>query len=581
MPNNFAKLTLIKCMYIIIFIGISISMSSCTTEFMDTSSKISAPEIKEVPLQGRWKIERSLSSDSTIKMGDSTNHWIGVIVELGQNSLLLGKDYWEDINYKIKRVNAEEYFLHRIKDTQDKLGIKNGEIFVVSVSAQNKFLYEFVDMSKNNKNEVTEEEAIINIEDQYFYMKKLSNQISDRSNKQNGGKLSSRAEKAYEASKGGTSGILIGLRGPLNPDNTTKDIAENYSQKFRYRTLWISLKDFKLQPVLEAEDIFLPRISGFWKVGVKEKTKDNKTEEFLYAYSIPEGESKKALQLIEWSSFWINKEGVLNRTILYAGNDYVSIELLGNGVLLQGNEILQRNINSGDSNSNNNSTANSYSTNNGNSIGNNNSASSNNEKWKINMLQTLPVDNIESFKGIKLSDISGENGVLAMKSAIEKLIISSGIKNFSNIDEKGLEENFALFRKTGHWFFKGRVNFENNSIPSYQDYYINLIPPLRMVAYDELSIPWTYIKDRIPQTVDVYISPDNDIAIVLTRDALYIYDIIEGKLADAPLGKIQLNTGDTVVMAEWATGDYVDRWNNIFIKYNEVKNVKLESDYVH
>jgi hypothetical protein len=76
--------------------------------------------------------------------------------------------------------------------------------------------------------------------------------------------------------------------------------------------------------------------------------------------------------------------------------------------------------------------------------------------------------------------------------------------------------------------------------------------------------------------VDAYTSPDNDMAIVLTRDSLLIYTITEGKLSNIPSGKIKLDTGDTVVMAEWATGDYVEKWENTFIKYNKVKNVETE-----
>ena len=548
----------------ILSICITISLSGCATELMDTSSKITAPEIKAVPFQGRWEIERPLPFDDTVQIEESTGQWIGAIVELEKNSLLLGEDYWEDINYRIKRVIAEEYFLHRFKGALEKLGVKNGEIFVVSISSQGKFLYEFIDINKD--------EAIINIEDQYFYMKKLSEQISEKSNKQNGKKLSSRAGRAYEQSEGGTSGILLGLRRPVKSDNTTSNITENDFQKFEYRTIWIAFKDFKLRPVLEVEGIFLPRISGFWKVGVRKKEENDKVEEFLYAYSIAEDESKKVLQPHGWSSFWVDKEGILRRTILYAGNDYVSIELSGNGAIRENDtgRVTNNSIYNYSA-----STNNDIKKLNKKGYENINNDSSG-EKWEINMLQTLPVDNIASCKGIKLSDISRENGILAMKSAVEKLINSSGIESFSNIDEKVLEENFALFRKTGHWFFKGRVSFVNNSITSYQDYYINLIPPLKMVAYDDLYIPWTYIKDKIPQTVDAYTSPDNDIAIVLARDSLFIYTITEGKLSGTPSGKIKLNAGDTVVMAEWATGDYVEKWENIYIKYNEAKNVEVE-----
>ncbi|NSW92645.1 MAG: hypothetical protein HPY74_18690 [Firmicutes bacterium] len=548
----------LTCAVICLVTFITIPLTGCTTQLMDTGSKIVVPEIKAVPLQGKWEIENILSYSDTFQEGDPFGEWIGKIVELGKNSLLIGENYWEDVNYRVRRVNAEEYFLFRLGGYQEKLGLEDEEIYVVTASSQEKFLYEFIDINKDR--------AIVNIEDQYFFMKKLSDQISDISDIPVEKKLSSRAGGLYEQGKGSTSGILLGLRTPIKSDISDKKegwSAGNNLPKFRYRTLWIALKDYKLQPVLEAEEIFLPRISGFWKVGVKEKTDGEKTEEVLYAYSITEDESRRTSASKEWNYFWNDKEGILRRTIVYAGNDYVSIELLGKGVLKENNNDvidISANISAMD-------------------IKNGISAKdseNNGGKWEINMLQTLPVDNIESFKGIKLSDICGENGVLAMKNAIEKLVSSSGVQSFSDIDEKKQEENFALFRKTGHWFFKGRVNFENNSITSYQDYYINLIPPLRMVAYDNLHLPWTYIKDRIPQTVDAYTSPNNDFAIILTRDSLLIYAITEGKLSGMPLGKIKLDAGDTIVMAEWATGDYVKKWEKSFITNNNAKNVEVE-----
>ena len=159
---------------------------------MDTSSKITT-EIKVVPFQGRWEIEKSLFFDDTLQIGDKTNQWVGTIVELGKSSLFIGEDYWNDINYRIRRVSAEEYFIHIAKGSLEKLGLESGEIFVVSISSQGKFLYEFLDINKD--------EAIINIEDRYFYMKKLSEQVSDNHKEQNGKTLSSRTDRTYEQRK--------------------------------------------------------------------------------------------------------------------------------------------------------------------------------------------------------------------------------------------------------------------------------------------------------------------------------------------------------------------------------------------
>lgn len=134
-----------------------------------------------------------------------------------------------------------------------------------------------------------------------------------------------------------------------------------------------------------------------------------------------------------------------------------------------------------------------------------------------------------------------------------------------------LEENFALFRKTGHWYFMGRVKLPENAQVPYLDFNINLLPPAELVMYDELHLSWTDIKDRIPDAVDAYTSPNRDLAVILTRNQLLIYTMSYGTLGEVPLKKLQLQEGDSVVMAEWALGDYMENWEKTFIKNNAAR----------
>ena len=113
----------------------------------------------------------------------------------------------------------------------------------------------------------------------------------------------------------------------------------------------------------------------------------------------------------------------------------------------------------------------------------------------------------------------------------------------------------------GHWFFKGRINYLIDDEFHYADYSINIIPPSKLVIYDDLKISWTYIKDKVPEAIDAFTSPLGDIAVVMTKNEIIIYGIIRGEMEDMPLRRIDLKDNETVIMAEWATGDYVDNWS--------------------
>jgi hypothetical protein len=142
------------------------------------------------------------------------------------------------------------------------------------------------------------------------------------------------------------------------------------------------------------------------------------------------------------------------------------------------------------------------------------------------------------------------------------------------ISKEFIDENFYLQRRTGHWIFKGRINHEKDVKKTAYDFNINIIPPKNLVSFDILCISWNKIKDKVPDAIDAYTSPNKDMAVILSSTKIYIYSIEDGKLCEKPLAKIKLAESDSVVMAEWATGWYVDKWEECFMR-NDVKRVMV------
>jgi len=167
--------------------------------------------------------------------------------------------------------------------------------------------------------------------------------------------------------------------------------------------------------------------------------------------------------------------------------------------------------------------------------------------------------------GIKVVDLLGAAGLKAYHSAREQALQTLDSQEITWIDAEINEDNFGLTRKNGHWHLQGRINYQSNSTPETMEFNINIMPPANFVFYDMLYPGWQSIKDRVPNALDAFTSPSKDIAVVKTKSKMYFFGINGGQLDSVPLGEIALEEGTTIIMAEWATGFYVDDWEKNFI----------------
>ncbi len=273
-----------------------------------------------------------------------------------------------------------------------------------------------------------------------------------------------------------------------------------------YKTVWVAVDNKKLHPVLSRNDIYFPRQSGFWELQVKQE--DNRAA--LSAHNMAE----KDLAAAEKVSAKTASSGSESIVIDYVGNDYVAIE---------------------------------------------------NNTGGITRRQVLPVDKLSSPIGIKVSDLLGPAGLKAYHGAREQAVQTLHSQGIASINADINEDNYGLARKNGHWYLQGRVNYCGHHAPGTMEFDIKLLPPANLVFYDALYPGWQSIKDRVPNALDAFTSPNKDIAVVKTKSKLYIFGINGEQLNSIPLGEITLDEGTTIIMAEWATGFYVDDWEKNFL----------------
>jgi len=501
---------------IITIIALLAILCGCSTVVSDSEDRIDRPSNMELPVAGTWQLNDCLYPEPDAESVTADDPLSGSIISLSAQAIAYSGNYYEKVSYKIKRVNVSEYFLHKNAIIPEKLSFNDDEAYVITVYSDDNFLLEFIKGSDS--------EIIAVIDDRYYCMKKISDESPEAQNV----KYEAVQREEYLAEKAGgqvlRSGLLLGVRVPVKTEDGLGD--------YIYGTYWISCVDRTLNPVYYAKDIYLPRMDGFWKVRMEKILDREGTQDILVASKVSStGRGSVSKKMIDAGAFTNTTERIetsLRKAIVYIGNDYVCVE---------------------------------------NTLYNTEGEKTGREAEKT--LRTLPIDNLDYMDGITISDLAGESGRMAMESAISELKEKSGKSMLVSADEKSQDKNFALYRKTGHWFFKGRVNLDRQGQLSYVDFNLNLIPPANMVAYDILQIPWTQMKDKLPHAVDIYTSPNQDVAVVLTANEILIYGIENKKLSDEPLARYSLQEGSSVIMAEWSLGEYVPTWEKSFLKNNE------------
>lgn len=302
----------------------------------------------------------------------------------------------------------------------------------------------------------------------------------------------------------GSSGVFIGLKIPSN-------------NEYLYKTIWIAAQDKELGQVLGRDDIYFPRKSGFWELQVTGGANQKEAEVGLMAHNVAIKDAQATKDKTPLKT--LNQGNPVSAEIRSICVDYISNDYV----------VVDKNL------------------------------------AGISQLQVLPVDTLSSSVGVKISDLLGDTGATIYYNAREQALRTLNDRGLALTDADINGENLGLVRKNGHWRLRGRIGYQQDGSLESMDFDINLIPPPNLVFYDTLYLGWQSIKDRVPNALDAFTSPNRDIAIVKTKSRFYFFGMEGEQLDSVPLGEIELQEGTTVIMAEWATGSYVNDWEQAFI----------------
>ncbi|MBE6064540.1 hypothetical protein [Clostridium cochlearium] len=470
---------------------------------MEVRDKIIPPENNKISIEGIWEVKKISIFNNSYNKEDVDNfkvdNLIGEKAAFNNQYVFLIDELSVNPQYKVKNVNIKDYFSYIYKINIEDIGLKNSNISkteIISVISDGKLFYEFIKLDDSN--------LIVQREGVFFYLEKIEEDTEKFFSESNLKKLKIKEDtKKLEEDKLLRSGVLIGIR----DDSLVKDTNGIGSQGSNYRTIWIPVKNRKVLDVVQVKDLFLPKIDGFWRVGVQRHIiRENSFKDEIFAYNNQE----------ENNTVSIDDKNELNihKKIIFAGNDYLCMEYSK----IQG------------------------------------------DKSK-DFYKVLPIHAVKNIRGVKISDIFGEDGKKAIKSSLEAFLASQDKTSIKNIEKEANEENFSLVRNNGYWIVKGRLNEKDPTGYDYKDYNININPSNKMVNFNAFYLSWNAVKSRVPDAIDAYTSPNKDVALIVTKDNIKIYEIKDNELGNKAIYKISIKKDESIVMAEWATGDYVEKWN--------------------
>ena len=303
------------------------------------------------------------------------------------------------------------------------------------------------------------------------------------------------------------AGVLIGLR----------EERETATSLSNYRTLWIT-NDGEIQEVYEIDNILFPR-KEFWKIEVISEKVNDQVKERLNIYPIlgVQGDDAADARGIAYAGRYINLD--------FVGNNYVGVNITDNAY--KGHESMK-------------------------------------------YARTLAIDSYTTYQGVGIEEISGEDGTNAFLNSFEQIKEKNPELKSIALDQESFFHSFVLKRNRGHWMMVSRLTSVTETNDEFIEVPIAIKPTQTLIAYDELTVSWNKIVEKVPQAIDAFNAPGNSFLLIRTPKYLMMYMIIgENKLADKPMQMIEIKETEEIIMAEWARGDFVKRWTDVVLKQGE------------
>jgi hypothetical protein len=282
-----------------------------------------------------------------------------------------------------------------------------------------------------------------------------------------------------------------------------------------YRTMLIAPVRGQLQKTSEGTGILMPYKQNFWKIDSLTHLTNKGESHYLSAHL--------ADQPVKSERFTAPEDLEYNRveTLLFAGNQYVSIaesEAAWNG----------------------------------------NAPYRADRIWVRTLPQLKEARTLQFYKKpvdknhVSLMDIFGAS-------------TSTDLAGMSSMGDNAMSEvsgqSWTVQREAGQWV--GKVaETPKASLSRPDSYVLRDFPrqlPDKVVNHDEICCSWSNIKSSWPKATDALTSPLDDMLVIFEGDTLKFYSYGQAP-GSIPQLTLDLEPGEQLVMAQWATDHYVQEW---------------------
>lgn len=477
-----------------LLIGLFTLNFGCSKVDSKEIQSINAPSNDNLIIKGNWEITDVKIIDENIENISKILELKNKTINISNNGINIVNKNYKETAFKLKVVKPSYNLSYEFKLKLSDIIKDKEKIEVISIIFQNNIIGEFIIDN--------DEKGYLYYQGVLFNLNKI--EIEALETKANAGDTEEASKEEIIEPEliledyNSPVGVMLAIKKNRELKNDGKYGNESY------RTLWISMYNGNIQPVLEKDNIVFPRMNGIWEIKGNTLYENGLHYEYFNARKIDSG------------SYGIEEayspEISIYKNITFISNDYISMEVY------EGDDFQN----------------------------------------KFHRYQTIPIDNINSNEGLKIGDIYSDLEVNQYEIDLESALMEAS-KDKIEEDYKIDYSNFKLDRVKGKWILVGNINLLDSDI---FDYRINISPLNRILNYDTLLISWKELKAQNPFIKDAFTSPNGRIAIVQLEDSLLIYEIKDRDINPTPLLTIDIEENEEIIMAEWANGDYVKRWEN-------------------
>lgn len=294
-------LSIISCLIIFIFCG-------CNTGYDEKNNDLIGPSNNSIEIEGVWEVNNYTILDNKIAKDKKIQDLIDSSIIIENSQISIGNSTYDNINYKLKKVNQDYVITYEVETSLQDLGINDNNIKVYSINHDNNLIGEIIYINRD-KTFLYYQGYLLDL--------KYNGDLSEDNLEVDNNKINTSVSEDINTSEG----ILIGLKSKDSVDSNGGYI------RGKYRTLWISTINGDIQTVGERKDIILPRNQGMWTVIPKVYKNDDENIYYEYFQAEPI-ESVNTINEFDFNGLSSNK--ILKRNIKYISGDYIGTEVINN-----------------------------------------------------------------------------------------------------------------------------------------------------------------------------------------------------------------------------------------------------------